>query len=294
MSSFGRKINLKESCKKNETVIRRYAEPKGILVYGAGAHLTDMLEWYPDLKDNIARVFDKDDKRLGQKIPGTDCNIESPEALKSIAPGTKIAISAIRYYEEIAKEIYALNPGLICLDIDEVYADISIGKLVVREESPPVRYQTEPVVKVQHEHSEQYIQRIRGREATERWRRRFLIESANMRKVFWGVQGVRANFLIREFGPFMGREDIFIDDDVNFSGMVKSGMPICLPEVLKDIDARFKIIVLSHEYMRISVKLKDYGYIENVDFVEGRRLLGEDENGFFDVFSVDNNNTFMT
>ena len=293
MSSFGRKINLKESCKKNETVIRRYAEPKGILVYGAGAHLTDMLEWYPDLKDNIARVFDKDYKRLGQKIPGTDCNIESPEALKSIAPGTKIAISAIRYYEEIAKEIHALNPGLICLDIDEAYADISISKLASSRDQSPVEKKSEPAVKAQQDPSDLYKQRIRGKEATERWRRRFLIESANMRKVFWGVQGVRANFLIREFRPFMGREDFFIDDDVNLRGMVKDGMPICLPDVLKDIDGRFKIIVLSHEYMRISARLKDYGYIENVDFIEGRRLLGEDENGFLDGTSMDKNNTFM-
>ena len=272
-------------------------EARGMLVYGVGAHLEDMLAWHPDLKGRIARVFDKDQKRWGQKEQGTGRTIESPEVLKRIAPGTKIAISAIRYYEEIAEEIYALNPGLVCLDIDEAYAAMPViktpakpaaAKTVVAKQKPATTVAApKPVVKVRNEMSVLQKQRLRGKESAERWRRKFLIECANMRKVFWGTKGVRANYLIQEYRPFMGKTDFFIDEDVNLRGHIKAGLPICVPDVLKDIRGRFKIIILSRDYAKISEKLRDYGYIENVDFVEGRQLLGEDENGCIDVPCVD-------
>ena len=288
-------------------------ESKGMLVYGVGAHLADMLDWHPKLRGNIARVFDKDEKRKGKKAPGTEKHIESPEALKCIAPGTRIAISAIRYYDEICREIYELNSGLVCLDIDEAYATMSVQKSVsiksdmvksTSVKSAPITMTSSakpnnidksvakvsapaPVVRVKQELSEVQRQKIKGKDATERWRRKFLIECANMRKVFWGTKGVRANYLIQEFRAFMGREDFFIDDDVSLKGMIKAGLPVCLPEVLKDIEGKFKIIVLSHEYVKISEKLRSFGYIENVDFVEGRQILGEDENGYIDVPCID-------
>ena len=285
----------------------RQTEAKGMLVYGAGAHLTDMLAWHPDLKGSIARIFDKDEKRRGQKVPGTDKNIESPEGLKRLAPGTKIAISAIRYYDEIIEGIYDLNSGLVCLDIDKAYATLPIKKpthikpaAVKSVLANPMINKTEPkavapktIIKVRNELSDLQKHRLHGKVASERWRRKFLIECANMRKVFWGTKGVRANYLIRKFSTFMGREDFFIDDDINSRGTSKEGVPICVPEVIKDIQGDFKIIVMSCDYVRIRERLMDYGYIENVDFVEGRYLLGEDENGYIDVPCVDKTKTGM-
>ncbi|SEH31236.1 hypothetical protein [Selenomonas sp. KH1T6] len=259
----------------------RQAESKGMLVYGVGAHLADMLSWHPDLKGRIGRVFDKDEKKKGQKAPGTDRKIESPEAMRALPAGTRIAISAIRYYEEIAGEIYALNPGLVCQDIDEAYS--RLPELSSKKAVQPAK----PTVKVRQGLSELQRQRLRGREAAERWRRRFLMECANVRKVFWGAKGIRANYLIQEFKPFMGRGDFFIDEDTALKGKIKNGLPVCVPEVLKDIRGKYKIIVLSHQYVEISERLRDYGYVENVDFVEGRQILGEDENGYIDVPCVD-------
>lgn len=269
----------------------RQAESKGMLVYGVGAHLTDMLSWHPDLKGRIGRIFDKDKEKKGKKAPGTERKIESHEAMRAIPAGTKIAVSAIRYYEEIAKEIYAMNSGLVCQDIDEAYS--RLPEIPEKPVAAKTAQAIKPVVKVRQGFSELQRQRLRGKEAAERWRRRFLLECANVRKVFWGTKGVRANFLIQEFKPFMGRGDLFVDEDTSLKGQIKNGLPVCVPEVLKDIRGRYKIIVLSHKYVEISERLRDYGYVENADFVEGRQLLGEDENGYIDVPCIDKKRSGM-
>ena len=93
----------------------------GLIVYGAGAHLQDMLSWHKDLAGCIARVVDKDESKIGELVEGLSCRVESPEVLKTLPAGTQVAISALRYYNEIVKELLALNPGLVCPDIDQVY-----------------------------------------------------------------------------------------------------------------------------------------------------------------------------
>ena len=268
------------------------AEMKGLLIYGVGAHLADMLEWHPNLKKYIARVFDKDETKKGNKAPGTERKIEGPEVLKKMPPGTKIIISAIRYYEEIVQEIYDINPGLVCLDIDEAYANMIKGGIIGNKPDHDMQGQ-KIVTKIRYELSELQKHRLRGRESAERWRCKFLIDCANVRKVFWGTKGKRAKYLIKEFSPFIGQGDFFVDDDVNLYGKTKDGVPICAPNVLKDITDRFKIIVLSNEYTNIRDRLRDYGYIENVDFVEGRHLIGEDENGWIDLPCVDKSRVGM-
>ena len=51
--------------------------------------------------------------------------MEGFDELKHLPAGTQIAVSAIRYLHEIAEEVYALNPGLICQHIDDVYSRLS-------------------------------------------------------------------------------------------------------------------------------------------------------------------------
>lgn len=93
----------------------------GLIVYGAGAHLQDMLVWHKDLAKNISMVIDKDKSKIGKGVYGLSCRVVSPDVLKQLPAGTQVAISALRYYDEIVKELRALNPGLICPDIDQVY-----------------------------------------------------------------------------------------------------------------------------------------------------------------------------
>lgn len=111
----------------------KQAEVKGMLVYGVGAHLADMLSWHPELKDRIGRIFDKDQKKQEEQAPGTDKLVEGLGELKRIPAGTKIAVSAIRYLYEIAAEVYELNPGLICQSIDDAYGRLTTPSSAVFE-----------------------------------------------------------------------------------------------------------------------------------------------------------------
>ena len=76
--------------------------------------------------------------------------------------------------------------------------------------------------------------------------------------------------------------DLFIESDSTLCGRMVDGLPICLPEVLSELEGRMLILVLCGDYPQIRERLTGYGYVENVDFVEGRMLLGEDECGRFD------------
>ena len=263
--------------------LMKESESKGILVYGVGAHLADMLKWHPELYGRIARIFDKDEKKWGQKALGMTMNIESTEVLKHLPAGTVIAVSAIRYLDEITEELYALNPGLICQNIDVTYSLLPPLPVKKTAPAPKPAPTPKPIVTVRHELTDLQRQRLRGKAAAERWRRKFLMDCANVRKVFWGTKGVRASYLRKEFQAFMGKGDIFIEEDLSLRGQVANGLPICIPDVLKDIKGKFVIIVLSSNYPQVRERLMDYGYVENVDFVEGRQLLGEDENGYIDV-----------
>jgi len=89
-----------------------------LLVYGAGAHLDDMLSWHPELAGRIERVFDSDLQKVGQTVGGTGVVIEAAEALRHVAAGRRVAVAAIRYYEEIQARITELNPDLSCAPLD--------------------------------------------------------------------------------------------------------------------------------------------------------------------------------
>lgn len=254
----------------------------GLLVYGVGNHLFDMLDWHPDLGRRIARIFDKDKAKQGTKVAGIGKPVEPPEALKSLPQGTLVAISAIRYLDEITQELYQLNSGLVCEDIDVVYE--RLDELLV---APPDPKKQPAKQSVMSGLTGLQKQRLRGREAQARWRQRFLMECAGARRIFWGSLGVRASFLRRKFLPLMGPGDIYIEEDLSRRGQMQDGLPICIPDALKDIKGNVRIIVLSGNYAAVRERLTDYGYVENVDFVEGRSLIGEDENGYIDVPCID-------
>lgn len=253
----------------------------GLLVYGVGNHFFDMLDWHPELGKRIARIFDKDTAKQGTKVAGVGKSVEAPEALKSLPQGTLIAISAIRYLDEITRELHQLNPGLVCEDIDVVYEKLD----EILAAPAPVKQAKPQAVKCGLTNLQK--QRLRGRDAQARWRQRFLMECAGARRIFWGSLGVRASFLRRKFLPLMHSGDLYIEEELSRRGQMQDGLPICIPDALKDIKGNIRIIVLSEKYAAVRERLIDYGYVENVDFVEGRRLIAEDENGYIDVPCID-------
>lgn len=95
------------------------AASNGILVYGVGAHLYDVLAWYPSLARCVSRIFDKNAEKVGTRAVSFDCVIESPDTLINLPKGTVVAISAIRYYDEIVRELHQINNGLQFVSIDD-------------------------------------------------------------------------------------------------------------------------------------------------------------------------------
>lgn len=92
-----------------------------MIVYGVGAHFYDMLDWHPELKKKITRVFDKAPDKIGHRAKPLAVRIEAPEGLRKLPDGTVVAVAAIRYFSEIKAELLRLNPGLDCQNIDVVY-----------------------------------------------------------------------------------------------------------------------------------------------------------------------------
>ncbi len=286
-----------------------------MLVYGCGAHLEDMLDWNPDLTWRITRIFDKNKEKIGKKLPRVGVVVEPPSAMKDLPAGTQIAISAIRYFDEISKEIRQINPQLICWDIDEYHERLAVNArkaaptpAAKAAPAPAVKAATTPAAKSAPAPAAKKVpvpvakaapapkssaltalqrQRLRGREAAMRWRQNLLMEAVSSRHVFWGARGERSAFLARRFAAMMVPGDIFIDEDKGLCGQTQMGLPICQLEALEEFEGRFIIIVLSENYARVRECLLDYGYIENVNFVEGRMLLGEDENGLINVPCLD-------
>ena len=92
-----------------------------LIIYGTGAHYEDMLRWHPDLAAKVARIIDKSPDKIGHIAPGVPLAIESPQVLAGLPYGTEIAVTAIRCLEEIRQDLQAINPGLVCKSIDEVW-----------------------------------------------------------------------------------------------------------------------------------------------------------------------------
>ena len=93
----------------------------GYMVYGAGGRLFDVLDAHPDFVQRIGRIFDKDEEKRGTFLSGTGKLIEAPGNLSGLPEGTVIYISVIRYFDEISADICAINPGLVCKSLEELF-----------------------------------------------------------------------------------------------------------------------------------------------------------------------------
>lgn len=290
-----RRENSEEEIQNSVQEMRSEPQQEKLLVYGVGRHLADMLVWHPDLKDKIGRVFDKDASKCGQPTPGVGIPIESPEALRNLPIGTKVAIAAILYFEEIRKELLSINPGLICENIDYSYQSLAKVEDKIRlmsterkAHADKPKQMTDTSANTQQDFENtmhqagltaQQRQKMRGKESLARWRQRVLLECTGCRHVFWGVHDVRSEFMRHKLQPMMQPRDIFIENDSSKCGEMVDGLPVCLPDALYEMKEKFIILVLSSNYPEIRKCLMNYGYVENVDFVEACMLLGEDETG---------------
>jgi len=95
-----------------------------MIVYGAGAHLRDVLDWHPDIARHIVRIFDKNPEQARVNFYDMSCPIEEPDGLYKMSPGTLVAIAAVQYYREIVEELRLINPWLRFQTIDDAYVTL--------------------------------------------------------------------------------------------------------------------------------------------------------------------------
>ena len=282
-----------------EAVVKKVTSTtrKGAYVYGVGNHLDDMLKWHPELKRKIARVFDKSTEKIGKKVDGLGLVIEHPKKLCDMSDGTIIIIAAIRYFDEIVSDIKKINSKLQCLHMDEAYRkgvfdnQIQVENVMEKKKivvpKPETKAKTEIKTKIEYKLTGQQKKQLRGLKQVGRWRQRLLIDCHGRQKIFWGTHGARAERLRQELAPLRAKGDFYIDENQAVQGRMLDGLPVCKPSALSDAQDSALIIVLSGDYQRISNWLQADGLVENVDFVEGRKLLGLDEHGYIDVPCVD-------
>ncbi|MBO6290697.1 MAG: glycosyltransferase [Selenomonas sp.] len=274
---------------------------RGACIYGVGDHLKDMLAWHPELQGKIARAFDKSPGKIGKKADGLGVIVEGPDNLRKLPDGTFIIVAAIRYYHEIVSEIKKINPKLQCLHMDEAYEKKFFDKPAytnnVVDNNPITRQEIESKIvaknKIEYTLSGQQKRHLRGLKQINRWRQQLLISCHGRQKIFWGTQGKRAERLRKEFAPLRMKGDIYIEENEALHGKMIDGLPVCKPSVLCYAQYDALIVVLNDDYTRISRLLQADGLTENVDFVEGRKLLGVDENGYIDVPCVDKSSKGM-
>ena len=110
---------LQEACRAAQAG-KELPGQEGLLIYGVGAHLYDVLESQPELARQASRIFDKDRQKLGTFVAGIGSPVEAPTSLAELEAGTVVYISAIRYFDAIAADIAAINGGIVCKSIDEL------------------------------------------------------------------------------------------------------------------------------------------------------------------------------
>ena len=104
------------------------------------------------------------------------------------------------------------------------------------------------------------------------WKHIFFMKAAPHCRIWWGIRDDKAKRLRKDFCSLISKEDIFVEDDVSMQGTIIDGLPVCSPDVLREISCNKRIIVLAENYEDIRKWLIKEGYVEGIDFVDGTSL----------------------
>lgn len=123
-------------------------------------------------------------------------------------------------------------------------------------------------------------ERFKQKDSQIQWIRNFMKKvSGDCKKIFFGTSGkihqsIMAHFTLNEC-------DYYIDNDPALWGKKKQKAIIHSPEVLIREDKVSSVIIVTMlRYAEIKLQLESYGYRENEQFFDGRKLLLEFEDGY--------------
>jgi hypothetical protein len=127
----------------------------------------------------------------------------------------------------------------------------------------------------------EYVARLQSRNLSMLALQHVLKASRNRKIVFWGVGGVFAKEVVSLF-DIDYNQDYFIDSNPDFIGQIVYGLPVKAPSILQEEVAYniFVIVISKSYYKEISHKLRDLKFREEIDFIDGRRLLLEEDGGY--------------
>lgn len=116
---------------------------------------------------------------------------------------------------------------------------------------------------------DQQIQRIR----------KLMKKAAQCKKIFFGTSGKIHQAVIEQFS--FNTCDYYVDNNQALWGQSNRGIPIQNPELLRNEDkAGIVIIITTLRYAEVKAQLESYGYCEDEQFFDGRKLLLEVEGGY--------------
>lgn len=124
-----------------------------------------------------------------------------------------------------------------------------------------------------------YSNRIVQKDKKIQWMLKIMQKVSHCKKIFFGTSGKIHQAVIEHF--VFNPHDYYVDNNSAMWGQKKQDIIIHNPEVLKQEDrASIVIIVTTLRYDEIKSQLESYGYSENEQFFDGRKLLFEFEGGY--------------
>jgi len=126
-----------------------------------------------------------------------------------------------------------------------------------------------------------YSNRIVQKDIQIQWMRKMLQKVSHCKKIFFGTSGKIHQAVLDHF--YLNPHDYYVDNNHAVWEQKKQDIIIHNPEILKQEDkASIVIIITSLRYNEIKSQLESYGYSENEQFFDGRKLLLESEGGYLD------------
>jgi len=127
-----------------------------------------------------------------------------------------------------------------------------------------------------------YIRKIKGEKQRINYIKSIYKRCEGKKKIFWGVNGVIGKKIIECFQVDIN-QDYCVDNNPTFLGKNFEGLKTYSSQfLLKEDKEGIVVIVLSKKYyLEIKEQLISYGLKENEHFFDGRRLLAEEEGGYF-------------
>jgi Lipopolysaccharide biosynthesis proteins, LPS:glycosyltransferases len=121
-----------------------------------------------------------------------------------------------------------------------------------------------------------YSKRIIQKNQQIQWIRNLLKKVCNCKKIFFGASGKMHPLVIEYF--IVNAADYYVDNNSALWGEKKQEVIIHNPEeLMKEDKANIAIIVTTLRYTEVKLQLESYGFKENEQFFDGRKLLFEIE-----------------